>query len=304
MHSSGVNPVDARRRAGWGGAGYVQSGGRVIPHTNGAGVVEEVGQGVDRAWLGRRVWVWNAGSASFYGFPNDGVDCGTAAEYVALPIRHVAPLPDTAGFETGACLGGPACTAHYVVLGDGDVAGSTILIQGGTGSVGGLAVQIAAAAGAEVIAVVGSEEKAAAARAYGARHTVDRSREKIAEAVLALHPGGVDRIVEVEFGLNVETDARMVRSNGKIVSFSSPTLREPVLPYYALQRKGVTVQFVQVYILPPRDRANAIETINRMLAEQRLRPAIAARYGLDAIAEAHRHVERGAGIGNVVVDLT
>jgi NADPH:quinone reductase-like Zn-dependent oxidoreductase len=303
MRASGVNPVDVRRRAGWAGAGYVPSEKRVIPQTDGAGVVEALGEGVDQYWAGRRVWVWNAGSASFYGFPQQGTDTGTAAEYVALPIDYVAELPDEVDFVVGACLGGPACTAHYVVFGDGDVSGLRVLVQGGTGSVGELVVQLAAAAGAEVIAVVSSDDKAEKAKASGAQYTVNRSREQVGDAVLALCPDGVDRIVEVEFGLNVETDAKLIKPNGKIASFSSPSVREPVLPYYALQRKGVTVHFVQVYILPPDHRKRAVEEINRSLKARRLRPTIAARYPLDQIAAAHNHVESNRAIGNVVIEI-
>lgn len=303
MKASGVNPADVRRRSGWSGAGYQTVSRRTIPHTDGAGVVEAVGAEVDPAWVGRRVWLWNAGGASFYGFPEFGTDVGTAAEYVALPIDYVADLPEAADFATGACLGGPACTAHYVVFVDGDISGKTVLVQGGAGAVGELSVQFAAQAGATVIAVVGSEEKEARARAAGARHVVNRAREDVAEAVLRLYPGGVDRIIEVEFGLNVAKDAEVIKPNGTIASFSSPTVREPVLPYYALQRKGVVLRLIQAYILPPEDRRRAIAGINAALGAGRLAPTIAAKLPLDEIAEAHRLVETRQVIGNVVVTL-
>ena len=301
--ASGVNPADVRRRAGWSGAGYRHPAGRIVPHSDGAGVVEGVGDGVDRRWVGRRVWLWNAGGASFYGFPEDGTDTGTAAEYVALPVRFVADLPDAAGFDTGACLGAPACTAHFVVFADGDVEGATVLVQGGTGAVGELAVQLAAQAGATVIATVSSSEKAERARAAGARHVIDRSHEDVAAAVLAISPAGVDRIIEVEFGMNVATDARVIKPNGVIASYSSPTVREPALPYYELQRKGVSVRFVQAYILPPAQRERAIAGVNEALGEGRLRPTIAARFPLAEIAKAHALVEGHRAIGNVILEL-
>jgi NADPH:quinone reductase-like Zn-dependent oxidoreductase len=303
VHASGVNPADVRRRAGWSGAGYTRSAPRVVPHSDGAGVVEDTGPGVDTSWRGRRVWLWNAGGAQFYGFPNEGTDTGTASEYVALPVRFVAALPDEAGFDVGACLGGPACTAHFVVFADGDVRGKTVLVQGGTGAVSELAVQLAADAGAKVIATVSSAEKAALARAAGANHVVDRSRDDVADAVLAISPEGVDRIIEVEFGLNVATDARIIKANGIIASYSSPSVREPVLPYYDLQRKGVTVHYVQAYILPQADRRRSIDGVNRALRERRLRPTIAARFPLEDIAAAHELVESHRAIGNVVVTI-
>ena len=303
VFASGVNPADVRRRAGWSGAGYVRVDKRVVPHSDGAGVVETVGDGVDPSWLGRRVWLWNAGGASFYGFPDEGTDTGTAAEYVALPVRYVAELPDAADFVTGACLGGPACTAHFVVFADGAVDGATILVQGGTGAVAELAVQLASHAGATVIATVSSSEKADRAREAGARHVIDRSHEDVPSAVLAAAPEGVDRIIEVEFGLNVAADAKVIKPNGRIASYSSPTVREPVLPYYDLQRKGVGVRFVQAYILPPEDRRRSIAGVNAALRERRLRPTIAARFPLAEIATAHALVESRSATGNVVLEI-
>lgn len=300
VHASGVNPADVRRRAGWSGAGFRSPTGRIVPHSDGAGVVEDVGEGVEGAWVGRRVWLWNAGGASFYGHPDEGLDVGTAAEYVALPARHVAPLPDGVSFEIGARLGAPGVTAHFIVLGDGPVRGRTVLVQGGTGAVGELAVQIAAHEGATVIATVGSSEKIERARAAGAHHVVVRSTGLVDE-VRRIAPRGVDRIIESEFGLNVSADAEMAAPNAVIASYSSPTVREPVLPYYALQRKGVTVRFVQAYILTPEHRRAATDGVNRLAAEGALRPTIAARVPLEDIARAHELVERHEAAGNVVV---
>lgn len=303
MHASGVNPADVRRRAGGAVAPFAPLDRRVVPHSDGAGVVEGLGAGTDPRWLGRRVWVWNAGGASFYGFPEEGSDAGTAAEYVVLPARFVAELPEAASCEVGACLGAPAVTAHFVVLADGDVKGRTVLVQGATGAVGELAVQIAADAGATVVATVGSPDRVERARASGAHHVVDRSREDVTATVLGHIPGGVDRIVEAEFGLNVAADAAMIAPNGTIASYSSPSVREPVLPYYALQRKGVTVRFVQAYILTPEHRRRAILGVNRLVAERRIRPTIAARFPLEEIAAAHELLERHAAVGNVIVTL-
>jgi len=300
VNVSGVNPADVRRRAGWSGAGFRSPTGRIVPHSDGAGVVERVAEDVDRSWVGRRVWLWNAGGASFYGHPDEGLDVGTAAEYVALPARHVAPLPDGVSFDVGARLGAPGVTAHFVVLGDGPVRGKTVLVQGSTGAVGELAVQIASHEGATVIATVGSSEKAERARASGAHHVLVRS-SSIVEEVRHIAPRGVDRIIESEFGLNVAADAEMAAPNAIVASYSSPTVREPVLPYYALQRKGITVRFVQAYILTPDHRRAATDGVNRLASEGALRPTIAARVPLEDIARAHELVERHEAAGNVVV---
>jgi NADPH:quinone reductase-like Zn-dependent oxidoreductase len=302
LHASGINPADVKRRSGWGSSTFGRSNKRVFPHTDGAGVVAAVGPGADELLIGRRVWIWNAGGGDFYRIPG-AIERGTAAEYTALPVRYVVDLPASASFEVGACLGGPACTAHHVVLGDGDVLGQAILVQGGAGAVGELAIQFAAAAGATVIATVSSEAKAAIARSAGAAHVINRKTEDVARRVLDISPEGVDRLIEVDFGANVAIDAAVMKLNGKIASFSSTSVPEPVLPYYALQRKGITVQFVQAYILTTSARERALRGINDMLAAGRLRPTIARRYPLEAIAEAHGVVERGEALGNVVLTM-
>lgn len=302
MHASGINPADVKRRSGWGSGTFGQSTKRVYPHTDGAGVIEAAGPGVDPSLAGRRVWAWNAGGGDFYRIPG-AIERGTAAEYVALPVSHVVELPASASFEVGACLGGPACTAHHVALGDGDVLGQTVLVQGGGGAVGELAIQFAATAGATVIATVSSDAKAEIARRAGAAHVINRRTEDVTRRVLEISPEGVDRLIEVDFGANAAIDAAVMKLNGKIASFSSTSVPEPVLPYYALQRKGITVQFVQAYILTTAARERALRAINDMLASGRLRPTIAARYPLEAIAEAHGVVERGEAVGNVVLTI-
>jgi NADPH:quinone reductase len=302
LRASGINPADVKRRAGWGRADFNHAPMRVFPHSDGAGEVEAVGPGVPPGLIGKRVWVWNASGGSFYGSA-EGVERGTAAECVALPSRLVVELPRAVDFATGACLGAPAMTAHHVIFGDGDVLARTILVQGGAGAVGELAIQFAAAGGARVIATVSSAEKARIAMAAGAAYVIDRKREDVASRTLALCPGGVDRIVEVDFGANIAIDAAVIAPNGKIASYSSTSNREPILPYYALQRKGVSVQFVQAFILPPLARARAIATINALLQTGRLRPTIAARLPLGDIARAHQLVESGQAIGNVVLTM-
>ena len=301
IRSSGINPSDVKQRSGWlrPSAPLERP---VVPHSDGAGIVEEVDAGVDRAWIGRRIWLWNARGGTAYG-TRHGPEAGTAVEFAPAPLRHASPLPDAANFDFGACLGVPACTAHYAVFADGDVKGRTVLVQGGAGAVGELSVQFAAAAGARVSATVSSPEKARIARAAGAAHIIDRRREDVVAAVLALAKQGVERIIEVDFGANAETDAKMIAVNGVIASYSSTSRREPVLPYYPLQFRGATLRFIQGYLLPDEARARAIADIGRMLSEGTLRPTIAATFPLEDIAKAHELLESGRAIGNIVLRL-
>jgi NADPH2:quinone reductase len=125
----------------------------------------------------------------------------------------------------------------------------------------------------------------------------------VVASVLALANQGVERIIEVDFGANAETDAKMIAVNGVIASYSSTSRPELVLPYYPLQFRGATLRFIQGYLLPDEARTCAIEDIGRMLSEGTLRPTIAATFPLEDIAKAHELLESGRAIGNIVLRL-
>ena len=91
---------------------------RVIPHSDGSGTVDAVGEGVPREWIGRRVWCY--GAQSYRAF-------GTAAEFTAIPLKQVVQLPEGVPLEQGACLGIPGITAHRAVHVAGSVKGHTVL---------------------------------------------------------------------------------------------------------------------------------------------------------------------------------
>jgi NADPH2:quinone reductase len=296
--TSGVNPSDVKKRAGWRSAKPLER--PVTPHSDGAGIVEAVGAGVAEGWVGRRVWIYNAQGGATYGAAGSP-ECGTAAEFAALPLPFVVPMPDNVSFETAACLGVPACTAHYAVFADGEVAGRTILVQGGAGAVGELAIQFAVWGGAEVIATVSSEAKAQVARRAGAAHTIDRHAVDVAEAVRAIRSEGVDRIVEVDFGANAEIDSRALKRGGIIASYSSPSAPNPSIPYYPLQFTAGLMRYVPIFLIEEQHRRRGLADINYALSREALRPTIAAVLDFDEIAAAHEMVESGRTIGNVVL---
>jgi NADPH2:quinone reductase len=295
--ASGINPSDVKRRAGWRNAAW--AGRRIVAHCDGAGIVVEAADESGRAWIGRRVWIWSIPGRTFV---RDGLEYGTAAEFVPVPVSHLARLPDAADFATGACLGVPAITAHFAVMADGPVAGRTVLVQGGGGAVGAIAVRLAKEAGARVIAAIRSPARAAIARDAGADLVIDMTGPEAERQVLAAAPGGVDRLVEVDFGANVDFDARVIATGGTIVSYSSTSRPEPVIPYYALQGKAVVIRLVSNYVLPSDRTREAVESIEGLLEHGALRPTVAARFPLAAIGQAHRAVEAGA-VGKVVLDV-
>lgn len=297
VHASGINPADVKRRAGWLGAAMDHP--LVIPHADGAGDIVDVGSGVSRERIGERVWLWNAQG----GYGEAGRAFGTAAQYISLPSEQAVHLPDAFDYTAGACLGIPAMTAWWAVHTDGPVDGQTILVNGASGAVGHLAVQFAVAGGATVIGTVGRDEGRSHARAAGVSHVVNRHSENLAEQILDLTGGtGVHRIIEVDFGANLQTDAAVLRTNGTIAAYSSTRKPEPVLPYYAFASKGANLRFIQGFAIPEEARLRGEQAIAELAAAGQLKIAVAETYPLDQIPTAHEAVERGS-IGNIVVTL-
>jgi NADPH2:quinone reductase len=290
---SGVNPSDVKARAGL--RTKTLPFPQIIPHSDGAGVIDQVGHGVDPARIDERVWLWNAA----WGRAN-----GTAAEYVVLPAVQAVPLPAGTDLGVGACLGIPALTAYRAVTMDGGVEGKSVLVAGGAGAVGHYAIQFAKLQGArQIIATVSTAAKASLARAAGADFVIDYKSENVVEKCLAATAGvGLDRIVEVDFAANVSTDFAAVRPEGDVVVYGSGAAEIP-LPFVPAILKNVRLRFFIVYNLSAGDRARAIENLVPLLVAGRLAHNIGARLPLERIAEAHELVEHGRVVGNVIVEV-
>ncbi|HVT61667.1 MAG TPA: NADPH:quinone reductase [Thermoanaerobaculia bacterium] len=295
VHTSAVNPSDTKARGGWRGR-LAMPFPRVIPHQDGAGVIEGVGEGVEPSRVAQRVWVFEAQLGRAF---------GTAAEYVALPSRNAVPLPAGVDFVEGACLGIPAMTAHRCVFADGAVSGRTVLVTGGASAVGFYAIQLAVWGGARVLATVSSEAKAEAARAAGAHEVIDYRREDVAERVRGDTAGaGVDRVVEVAFGSNLASNLQVLKPNGVIATYSSDAVAEPTVPFGSLLAKDITVRFVLVYAMPWQAHEAAIVDISRCLEAAAIRRPPVRRFPLEQIAAAHEALEDGQITGKAILELS
>jgi NADPH2:quinone reductase len=292
---SGINPSDWKPRAGWAPARQTKPAPLgVIPHTDGAGEIVAVGEGVAEARIGERVWIWNGTHRGF----------GTAAELCVVPAERAVGLPDHVPLEVGACLGVPAITAHAALLGDGPIGGRTILVAGGAGAVGGYAVQMGAGAGARVAATASTAEKGDIARTLGAAAVVEYRAPDAADRLLAFAgEGGFDRIVEVDLGANLNLDLAVAATNGVIASYSSTAKPIFPFPYYAFAAKGLTLRIVQAYRLPPPVRAAAVESITAALQRGTLVHPRAEIVPLAEIGRAHALAESGKHIGKVLVEV-
>jgi NADPH2:quinone reductase len=289
---SGVNPSDVKSRMGLRSKQLPFA--RVVPHSDGMGVVDAVGDGVDRARVGERVWLWNAAWGRAF---------GTAAQYVALPQDQAVPLPEGVPDEAGACFGIPALTAMHAVLMAGGVQGRRVLVQGGAGAVGHYAVQFARELGAMQVIATASEAKAHLAREAGAQLVIDYRRDDVAAAVLrATDNAGVDRVIEVDVAANAAIDAACVRTGGEWVVYGSG--QSPFsLDFFPLIVKNIELRFFIVYNLDREQRARAINTLHRLLNRGAVRHNVAQRLPLAQIAKAHDMVGAGTAGGNVVLEL-
>jgi len=290
LATSGVNPSDVKSREG---RTRRIAFPRVIPHSDGAGVIDMVGDGVAASRVGERVWTWNAQwkRAS-----------GTCAEYVALPAAMAVRLPDHTSVEEGACLGIPAMTAYHAVAVAEAWAGSTILVSGGAGAVAHYAIQFAKARGAVVIATVSSGDKAKLAQAAGADHVIDYRRENVGERVMELtDKAGVDAVIELDLTANAKLLPGVLRPRGVVVVYG--TGPEAHIPTQWLLVNAIALKFIFVYELTKEEREAAIGAIARLLEEKRLINNVALTFPLDDIVAAHEAVEQGKPMGNVVVRI-
>jgi NADPH2:quinone reductase len=291
LEASGVNPADCYRRQGPGPMEFP----RVVTHSDGAGVVDRVGPGVAASWIGMRVWLYNG--------QRNGRWMGTAAEYIALDADLVTPLPDHVSFAEGATLGIPCMTAHRCVFVAGPVQGRTILVTGGAGAVGHYAVQLAAWAGATVIATVSSADKAARARAGGAAHVIDYRTQDVAAGVLeATHGAGVDHVVDVDFGGNLSATVAAVRQGGSMAIYATNGDRTPRLPVRDLMQKNVALHFMVLPLSPHPARMRAQQDIAAWTATGARILSVAATFALSETADAQAAVEAGGKVGTVVVE--
>lgn len=293
IHASGINPSDVKKRQGMMPAPTDYP--RIVPHSDGAGIIEAVGPAVPKTRLGQRVWLWNAQWHRPF---------GTAAACCAVPSDQAVDLPDHISFAQGACLGIPAQTAWVAVMEGRPAPGRTVLVHGGAGSVGALAIANAQNAGARVFATVSSDEKAAIAQAAGAAEVINYRTQDVARTVRNLTDGdGVDHIVDVDFGANHGVNAGIIALNGTIAAYSAPSAPVFEMSYYAFAARAARLRFVQVYLLTKAERTSAIAGITDLLNREGLAPMIAGRFPLERIAAAHEAQEAGTLIGNIILDL-
>ena len=286
--TSGINPGDIKKRQDAFGFGMAYP--RIIPHSDGAGRVDQLGSGISAEWLGRSVWCF--GAQSYRPF-------GTAAEFTVVPLEKVVPLPKNVTMDQGACLGIPGVTAHRAVHVAGSVSGKNVLVQGAGGTVGLCAVQLARRAGAYVIGTVRSAAEEETARNAGA-HEVVRNDQGATALVTSLASKGIDHIVEVAFGANIETDVEFLKTGGSIATYATD-IGNPKIPFWLMVFKNIQLFFLGSDDFPAEVKTLAAHDLNAALEAGWSGFEIAERIPLAEIARAHDLVERPVRRGRVIV---
>jgi NADPH2:quinone reductase len=288
IEASGINPTDWKSRSG---ATPRPMAGFQIPHHDGAGVIDAVGEGVDPGRIGERVWLWMAAA---------GRRWGTAAEWTVVPDHAAVPLPDSASAELGASLGVPAITAHRCLFADGPIDGKTVLVAGGAGAVGHYAIELAKRAGARVITTVSGPQKAELAAKAGADLVVNYREPDAAGEIRAFTADvGVDRVVEVALGTNLKLDLAVVANGARIACYAAEA-DDPALPVRVCMTANLMMRFVLLYTMPREAIIEAARDITDAVAAGALTELPVIRFGLDETAAAHDAVEAGA-VGKVLV---
>jgi NADPH:quinone reductase len=291
---SGVNPSDVKARAGTRPGITKPAFETVIPHSDGSGIIEAVGDGIDPNRIGERVWIWNGQWQRAY---------GTAADYIALDSEQAVTMPDEMSFDAGATLGIPGLTAAHCVFGGGEIAGQTLLISGGAGAVAHNAVQLAKWGGAKIIATA-APEGFDRVRAAGADAVFDYSSPDLATQINEATQGkGVDRAVEVEFGRNADLLGRVVKTNGTIAAYGSALDMSPSFSFGAYLFRAITLDIVLIYCLPWEQRKFAIAHLHQAFTDGALKPDIHARFALSDCRAAHAAVEAGKRSGAVLLQI-
>ena len=290
---SGISPGDVKKRAGWQGSPMPYP--RVVPHSDGAGVIDAVGSGVDPRRKGRFAWCY--GAQSYRAF-------GTAAELVVVPERLAMDLPDNsdhAMLEQAASLGIPGITGYRAVFADGPVAGHSVLVWGAASGVGAIALQMAVHDGASVIGIVRTEEQRRTVLAMGARAASLSDMPGLADEIRAVAPNGVNRIADVDFAGHIETNAAVVAIGATISSYYSSD-DHPRIPYWTLGFADVALRLLGSDDFSPEVKLAAARALTAALVDGKLVIPVSTRLPLEDLASAHEAVEHGSP-GRVVITL-
>jgi NADPH2:quinone reductase len=297
VRASTVNPIDTYIRAG------LIPFPLPLPYVVGcdlAGTVEAVGTGVRRYKPGDRVWGSNQGLLGRQ---------GTTAELAVVDEHWLYPTPEGVDDKDAAAIALVGITAHLGLFRDGGLrAGETVFINGGSGGVGSVVVQMARNTGARVIATAGSEENAAICRDLGADEVILYKRENVAERVRALAPDGVNLWYETQREPDLETNVPLLANGGRMILMAGRDAH-PSLPLGNFYTRDCKLLGFAMFNATPKQQRHAANCIYGWMSEGKLRPRIGRAFPIERIAEAHQLQEdntvgkAGTLAGKIVITI-
>ena len=281
VHSSAVNPSDVKKRLG--SSPNLLDNGLVIPHSDGAGEIVEVGDDTLKNRIGERVWVFEAQHNRHH---------GTSAQFVCMPSDNAITLPKNINYNIGAMMGIPAMTAHRCVFNSRIAEGCYVLITGGAGRVGHYAIQWAKKSGAFVIATASNSKSSQECEKAGADVVFSHPSENFVEEILDYTNGKqIDKVIDGDFGVNLNHILGIIKPNGSISTYASMTNMKPTLPFYQMMNLNTDLRMVFVYDMPQEAKISAVEDITIALGEDKLINRLYKQYELLKISQAHLRIE-------------
>ena len=281
IYSSAVNPSDVKKRLG--SSPSLLDNGLVIPHSDGAGEIVDVGDDNLKHRIGERVWVFEAQHNRYH---------GTSAQFVCLPSNNAITLPKNIDYDIGAMMGIPAMTAHRCVYNSSSVENCYVLITGGAGRVGHYAIQWAKKSGAFVISTASNLKSSQECKNAGADAVFSHPSENFVEEILDYTKGKlIDKVIDGDFGVNFNHILNIIKPNGKISTYASMTDMQPTIPFYQMMNLNIELKMVFVYDMPQKAKDSAIEDITIALENDKLVNRLYKQYELSKISQAHLKIE-------------
>jgi NADPH2:quinone reductase len=296
--ASAVNPIDLYIRSGTVAMPLPKP---FIPGCDLAGVVDALGPKTSRFKIGDRVWGSNQGLLGRQ---------GTSSEYACVVEDWVYAIPEGVSEQT-ACAGAlTGITAHLGLFRACNLQpGEFVFVNGGTGGVGSMVVQLAKAHGAKVITTVGSVDKAKLVTSWGADFVVNYKTDDLAAGIRQATNGqGVNVWYETQREPDLVRTVDLMGQRGRIVLIAGRQAR-PVFPVGPFYVKGLSLHGFAMFNATAAEQRRCADDINRWLAQGKLQPAIGKVYPLAETANAHRYLEEntlhGAGtlVGKVLLTM-
>ena len=234
------------------------------------------------------------------------LDGGGYAQQAIAPAAQVLPVPDGMDLVDAAALPEGACTVWSTLAAAGLAPGQWLLVHGGSGGVGSLAVQVGAALGAHVIATAGGPERAARCRGLGARVVVDhRAEDFVAAGADATDGRGVDVVLDVVGAAYLERNLAALAVGGRLAVIGLQKGRRAELDLGALLSRRLTVLGTTLRSRPAAEKAGIVAAVRSevwpLVADGRVRPVVHARLPLTEAARAHRMLAAGEVFGKLLL---